>query len=97
MESRRLQRAAYERRRRERRRRLTLRWFVLVGCLVVIVFLFLILTDSCQGSTRAGFAEEQVASLSPSMGCSAGWPEGWPAGWSAGEPAGCSLGGEVAL
>lgn len=89
MESRRLQREAYERRRRERRRRLTLRWFVVVGCLVVIVFLFLILTDSCEGSPSAGFTNEQVAALSRSMGCSAGW--------SAGQPTGHSEGWEVAL
>ncbi len=52
MESRRAQREEYLRRRRERRRRLTLRWFVLLGCIVVLVFAVLILTDSCEASRR---------------------------------------------
>ncbi len=53
MESRRAQREEILRRRRERRRRLTLRWFVLLGCIVVLVFAVLILTDSCEASRRS--------------------------------------------
>ena len=72
MESRRTQREAYLRRRRERRRRLMLRWFVLLGCLVVVVFLALILTDSCEGSARS-----EVAPGSPGLVAGLSWPVDW--------------------
>lgn len=49
------------RRRRERRRRVTLRWFVLVGCIVIVVLVALIWTDSCEGSRSGGAGLRQVA------------------------------------
>jgi hypothetical protein len=53
------------RRRRERRRRVTLRWFVLIGCVVIVVFAALIWTDSCEGSRSGGSEVRQVAVASP--------------------------------
>jgi hypothetical protein len=49
------------RRRRERRRRVTLRWFVLIGCIVIAVFAALIWTDSCEGSRSGDARQRQVA------------------------------------